>query len=413
MPIRTKRLLAVAVAGLAYLVAVTQRTTMGSVALDAAERFDTTARELASLAVLQLIFYAGMQIPVGILLDRFGSRKLLLTGAILMAGGQFLVAASETLPSAVIGRILVGIGDACTFISMMRLANSWFSGRLASQLQQWLATIGQSGQILSAIPFAFLLHATSWSTAFSGAAALSIMVAALVWLVAKENPATAGQAMPINQVLANLRKNLRIPTTWLAFFTHFSTQATGTSFALLWGVPFMVSGVGLSRAAAGGFLTLFVVTNAAMGPVIGLFCARLPKYRQRFVLILVAMIVLAWLAVVLTPGATPIWLLTILVVVIGVGGPASMIAFDYSKERFPTYELGATNGVINVGGFLAALTIIFLIGSSLDFLGGSSLYSMDNFRVAFAVQLAVTIFGVAGLSLSQVALRNKSGQKAV
>ena len=129
MPIKTKRLIAVALAGLAYLVAVTQRTTMGSVALDAAERFETTARELSSLAVLQLIFYAGMQIPVGILLDRFGSRKLLTAGAILMAAGQFLVAASETLPGAVVGRILVGIGDACTFISMMRLSNSWFTGK--------------------------------------------------------------------------------------------------------------------------------------------------------------------------------------------------------------------------------------------------------------------------------------------
>ena len=406
MPIKTKRLIAVALAGLAYLVAVTQRTTMGSVALDAAERFDTTARELASLAVLQLIFYAGMQVPVGIMLDRFGSRKLLTAGAILMAGGQFLVAASETLPSAVVGRIFVGIGDACTFISMMRLSNSWFTGRLASQLQQWLATIGQSGQIFSAIPFAFLLHAAGWSTAFAGAASVSLLVASLVWLMAKENPATTNESTPIPKVLANLRKNLRVPTTWLAFFTHFSTQASGTTFALLWGVPFMVSGVGMPRAVAGGFLTLFVVTNAATGPVIGWFCGRYPQYRQRFVFVLVSVIVMAWSSVVVMPGPTPTWLLVLLVVVIGVGGPSSMIAFDYSKDRFPTTELGATNGVINVGGFLAALTMIFLIGSTLDTLGGENLYSMDNFRVAFSVQLIVNVVGLGGLFFSRQAVRN-------
>ena len=413
MPIKTKRLIAVALAGLAYLVAVTQRTTMGSVALDAAERFDTTARELASLAVLQLIFYAGMQIPVGILLDRFGSRKLLTTGAILIAVGQFLVAASETLPSAVVGRIFVGIGDACTFISMMRLSNSWFTGKLASQLQQWLATIGQSGQILSAIPFALLLHTAGWSTAFAGAAAVSILVAVLVWMSANENPATTSESIPIPRVLSNLRKNLRVPTTWLAFFTHFSTQSTGTSFALLWGVPFMVSGVGVERAVAGGFLTVFVVTNASMGPVIGWFCGRFPQYRQRFVFILVATILVAWSVVVLTPGPTPLWMLAALVIVIGVGGPASMIAFDYSKERFPTNELGATNGVINVGGFLAALTMIFLIGTTLDLLGGENLYSMDNFRVAFAAQLLITVIGIAGLFASRVALRNTLGRVSV
>jgi hypothetical protein len=90
-----------------------------------------------------------------------------------------------------------------------------------------------------------------------------------------------------------------------------------------------------------------------------------------------------------------------------------MIAFDYSKERFPTNELGATNGVINVGGFLAALSMIFLIGSTLDFLGGENLYSMDNFRVAFSVQLIITVIGVAGLVLSRLAIRNKTAEVSV
>jgi len=163
---------------------------MGSVALDAADRFETSAQQLASLAVLQLIFYAGMQIPVGIMLDRFGSRKVLAAGAFLMAIGQFLVGIAPNLSMAVLGRILVGIGDACTFISMMRLANSWYTGRFASQLQQWLATFGQSGQILSAIPFALLLHTAGWVPAFVSAAGVSVLTGTLIWIIAKENPAT-------------------------------------------------------------------------------------------------------------------------------------------------------------------------------------------------------------------------------
>jgi MFS family permease len=382
---------------------------MGSVALDAADRFETSAQQLASLAVLQLIFYAGMQIPVGIMLDRFGSRKVLAAGAFLMAIGQFLVGIAPNLSIAVLGRILVGIGDACTFISMMRLANSWYTGRFASQLQQWLATFGQSGQILSAIPFALLLHTFGWVPAFVSAAGVSVLTGALIWIIAKENPATTSvEVLRFSTVLANLKKNLKVPVTWLAFFTHFSTQATGTTFALLWGVPFMISALGLARAEAGGFLTLFVVTNAAMGPVIGLFCARYPRRRQLFVLTLVSSIVLGWLTLVLYPGATPLWLLGSLVVLIGIGGPASMVAFDYSKERFPPAELGATNGLINVGGFLASLVMMWLIGFALDSLGGDVVFSLENFRVAFALQLIVSLVGIAGLVLSGRAIRNKS-----
>jgi MFS family permease len=404
----SRRLAAVAVAGLAYLAAVTQRTTMGSVALDAADRFDTSAQQLASLSVLQLIFYAGMQIPVGIMLDRLGSRKILAAGAFLMASGQFLVAFAPNLSIAVLGRILVGIGDACTFISMMRLANSWYTGRFASQLQQWLATFGQSGQILSAIPFALLLHTAGWVPAFVSAAGVSVLTGTLIWIIAKENPATTSvEVIRFSTVIANLKKNLKVPVTWLAFFTHFSTQATGTTFALLWGVPFMISALGLARAEAGGFLTLFVVTNAAMGPVIGLFCARYPWHRQLFVLTLVTSIVLGWLTLVLYPGTTPLWLLGSLVVLIGIGGPASMVAFDYSKESFPPAELGVTNGLINVGGFLASLVMMWLIGFCLDSLGGDVVYSLENFRVAFALQLIVSLVGIAGLILSGRVIRNK------
>ncbi len=402
------RFIAVGLAGLAYLVAVTQRTTMGSVALDASVWFHTNAQQLSSLAVLQLLFYAGMQIPVGIMLDRFGSRRILAVGAVLMAAGQVVVGLSTLLPIAVLGRILVGVGDACTFISMMRMSNSWFNGRIASHLQQWLATIGQTGQILSAIPFAFLLHLAGWEPAFISAAALSLLVGTLVWLYAKENPAReVHHSTRLVDVYSNLKKNIRKPITWLAFFTHFSTQSTGTTFALLWGVPFMVSALSLNRGVAGGFLTLFVITNASMGPLIGLFCAKFPARRHIFVLGVVGAIIAVWLLLIVHPGAPPAWMLALLVMVIGVGGPTSMVAFDYSKEAFPASELGATNGLINVGGFLASLTMMWIIGVSLDSQGGAVLYTLAHFKVAFLLQLTVTALGLLGFTFSLRALRNK------
>ena len=294
------------------------------------------------------------------------------------------------------------------------MSNSWFTGRIASHLQQWLATLGQTGQILSAIPFALLLHIAGWESAFIAAAAMSVVIGALVWLYAKENPAReVHHATRINGVLANLKKNIRKPVTWLAFFTHFSTQSTGTTFALLWGVPFMVSALGLSRGVAGGFLTLFVLTNASMGPIIGLFCARMPRQRHLFVLGVVGSIVAIWFVMILYPGPPSMWLLALLVMIIGVGGPTSMVAFDYSKEAFPASELGATNGLINVGGFLASLAMMWIIGVSLDIQGGTVLYSLEHFKVAFTLQLSITAIGVAGFLLSLRAMRNNSPAKTL
>jgi MFS family permease len=380
---------------------------MGAVALDAANRFDTNAKQLASLAVIQLVFYASMQIPVGILLDRFGARKLLAVGAALMAIGQITVGFSTALAGGVVGRSLVGMGDAFTFISMIRLANSWVKGPKASQLQQWLSTSGQLGQILSAFPFALWLHIGGWESAFIGVGAVSILVAIVAFIFAHEPiEPKHGQKPNTRQVVAALRANAKRPITWVAFFTHFTTQSSGTTFALLWGIPFMVGALSLDHAFAASVLVVMVVTNSSMGPVIGYFCARWPHFRVRFVVSVVGAIAAIWVVILFLPLATPAWLLIVLAIVIGVGGPSSMIAFDFSKEAIEPRELGAANGLINVGGFLASLTMMFLIGLVLDLNSDGDLYSLGNFRFAFTMQFVVLGIGLAGFLVSVSRARN-------
>ena len=154
----------------AYLIAVMQRTTIGVAGVAATERFHVSASVLSTLAVVQLIVYAGMQVPVGVLIDRIGSRVLMIVGTALMIVGQVAVALAPSIAIAIVGRILVGAGDATVFTSLMRLVNSWFRGRIVPQLSQWIGNVGQLGQVLSAVPFALLLHLSGWTVAFLSAA---------------------------------------------------------------------------------------------------------------------------------------------------------------------------------------------------------------------------------------------------
>lgn len=99
-----------AITAFAYMVAVTQRSSLGVAGVLASERFDVGATALSTLAVAQLAVYAALQIPVGMLLDRFGPARLILVGALLMSGGQLIVALAPELSVAVVGRMLVGAG---------------------------------------------------------------------------------------------------------------------------------------------------------------------------------------------------------------------------------------------------------------------------------------------------------------
>jgi MFS family permease len=122
------------VAVLAYVLAVVQRSSLGVSGVDAQDRFAVSAAVLSTLAVVQIAVYAGLQIPVGIALDRVGPRRLVLLGAALLVVGQAVVAVSPTIGPAIAGRVLVGAGDAMTFISVIRLVPMWFSGPILPQI---------------------------------------------------------------------------------------------------------------------------------------------------------------------------------------------------------------------------------------------------------------------------------------
>lgn len=368
--------------------------------VEASNRFNTNASQLASLAVLQLVIYAGMQIPVGVLLDRFGSRVLLSCGAVTMGVGQLLVAFAPNLAVAIIGRMMVGLGDACTFISMIRMVNSWTSGNRASQIQQWMATLGQLGQVASAIPFVWLLKASGWVVAFSTLASVAILMATVIWLAVLDAPDHLVQVKPkFAEVIKALRVSVAKPSSRMGFWTHFCTQSSGTMFALLWGVPFITSGEGYPQVFASGLLVLFVFTNSSLGPILGAIAAKGESYRSRIVVFTPVAGIVAWTVVLLTPGQSPPWLLVGLVLVIGAGGPASMLAFDYTRIYAPKSQLGVANGFVNIGGFLASLTMMAGVGLLLDRFnvgqGKSSLYSLGHFRLALPVQFAITLLGLA------------------
>jgi MFS family permease len=399
----------------AYIAAVMQRSTLGVAGVSAVERFDATASALSTLAVLQLVVYAAMQVPVGVLIDRLGPRILITGGLTLLVAGQVVLAYAPSVSIAVIGRILVGAGDAAIFVSVMRLVSSWFSGPVVPQLSQWMGNLGQAGQILSAIPFAWLLHALGWTPAFLAAASFVALALVLALAAIRDRPAEAtdsGRAESFREAFSSLKTSFRRPGTQLGFWSHYVTQSSGTVFALLWGFPFMVYALGLSEPMAASMLLVVVASGALIGPLLGLLSARYPYRRSNLVLGIVIAIGCAWTALLLWPGTPPLWLLIVLLVVLGAGGPGSLIGFDFARTFNPLRVLGSANGVVNVGGFLASFVMMFLIGLILDSqspagAGAEELYRLNAFRLGFLVQYLVIGFGVVMLLIARRRTRRR------
>nr|WP_170283176.1 MFS transporter [Microbacterium ulmi] len=393
----------------AYVLAVTNRTSLSAVGVDAAERFMADASTLSMFAVLQLGVYGAMQIPVGLLLDRHGARPIITIGMVLMAVGQLVMALSPNVGVAIAARMLLGAGDAAVFPSVLRLIATWFPAQRAPVMVQLTGLVGQSGQILAIVPLAALLHATSWSIAFGSVAGLGILFAILVALLVRNHPPDRDADVSVDTDTGTIRVvtsavDTRVgiraawahPGTRLAFWSHFTTPFAGTAFVMLWGMPFLTAGEGRTRAEASSIMLLFVVGGMVLGPVMGALSGRVPHLRSRaLVLPTIAVQVIVWLVVIAWPEPAPLWLLLALALALATGGPASMIAFDHARTHNPSHRLSTATGITNSGGFLAGLLAIFLIGVALDLQGAGtpSTYSLEAFRLAFLTQVPFWVLG--------------------
>jgi sugar phosphate permease len=385
----------------AYLVAVFHRTSLGVTGVQAAERFGIGASTLALFSVLQLAVYAAMQIPVGVMLDRLGSRRMLLGGAALMAVGQLVFAVAESPAAAVPARVLLGVGDAMTFTAVLRLVALWFPARRNPLFVQLTGQLGQLGAVASAVPLVAALQGFGWTPTFLGAAVLAGVAGVLVLTVLRDSPWEIPPEEQPQVTLADVRDSLSRawaqPGTRLGLWTHFVTQFPMVVFTLLWGYPFLVQAQGVAPTTAGVLLTTLTVSGMVLGPFLGGIVARHPFHRSWVVVTVVGVAASLWTAVLLWPGPAPMWLLVLLVLGMSPSGPSSLIGFDYARTFNPAARLGSATGIVNVGGFVASLSVMLMVGVVLDVLtpGASSQYEPSAFRWAFAVQYLVWAFGLA------------------
>ena len=399
---------------LAYVAAVFQRSPLGVAEVEAQRRFGTTAAVLSLFSVVQLAVYAGFQIPVGALLDRIGSRPLIAIGGVIMGAGQLMLATVHTIGLALAARALVGLGDAMTFICVLRLIFMWFPPRQVPPLMAATGIIGQLGQVAAAYPLVALLQSHGWTRSFELAALIAFAVAGACAAGIRSAPARdIGSAAQHGAGLlrAGLARAWREPGTRLGLWTHFVTQFSGTVFALLWGYPFLVVGEDRSATEAGLLLTVLVVGSMFANVGVGQAIGRWPLRRSALVIAIVTATMFSWTVVLLWPGRAPLALLVLLVLVLSTNGPGSMTGFDYARTENEAERIGSATGIVNVGGFSASLAVIALVGLilSLESSGGPTSYTLGDFKLAFLVQYAFWAVGLVGVLRSRKTLRAARG----
>lgn len=392
----------------AYIAAVVHRSSFGVAGLVAADRFRVDATVLSLFVVIQLATYALMQLPVGVGVDRWGPRRMLTIGSVTMAAGQLVMTFAPTVGIALAARVLIGSGDAAIFVSALRLVAAWFDRRRVPLLSQLTGIAGQLGQIITAVPFTFVLHRYGWTPAFGSLVVLGAVAALVVRLGVRDTPPGAAPAAGPSR-FAGLADTVRHPGTWLGFWTHMIGGVSGNVVVLMWGVPFLVQGQGLTPGQAGGMLTINVVVGIVMGPVIGEYTARHPVRRSWAVLAVAAGTTLGWLLVLLPTTPRPVWQLALFLALVSIGGPASLIGLDFAATSNPPHRTGSAQGIANMGGFVSGVLVMLAVGVVLDHRSPGTTPTLADYRAALALVFVPLVVALVGVLVTRSRTRAATG----
>lgn len=458
----TRRALTVWLAAIfVYIIAITGRTSFGVAGVEAIDRFQVDASRIAVFTAVQVGVYALSQIPAGLLIDRFGPRKLLVYGALIMAAGQLILGLTTSYGIAIGARVLIGMGDATAFLSVMRILPYWIPLRRSPMFTQLTSSLGQVGQFLSAVPFLALLHWTGWTPAFVTLGAVGILVALSAGVAVSDSPEAdatlkelrrarkdeksrakqshdarrtdrmrstvrhiggrlrrrssslderalsrlqadeekGARGLRLHNTLTLVGKVARQPIVWLAFLIHALCMNILITFTLLWGMPMMTQGMGLSPAVAGLVLTVNTLVSFVIGPFHGFISSRLRRRRDIAAVIFAFILGLTWVIFFLPDEPRGIVAVIVALVFTSVLAPASNYGFDYVREDLPHNVVATGTGFANMGGFIFAMVASQGMGILLDVSAGSTTYTWADFRFGWH---AVTATWLVGLVLVAV-----------
>jgi MFS family permease len=387
-----------------YFVAVFHRMALGVAGLTAEQRLGVGHGELATFTALQFLMYLVMQVPAGLAADRIGPRRTLAAGLALMAAGETLFAMAHGLPTALVARALIGMGDALTLLNVLRLTQAWFPPRMGSLLAAATGAVGALGQLLGTIPLRWALDSFGWTASFVASSAVTAALFVVALAVIRDRPAGHPAEPEHAPVLATLRAAWARPGTRHGFWVHMALFCPFLTIGALWGGPFLEQSQGFSASAAATYLLLLTAAFAVSGPALGAIAGRGVRAQNRTVLTLNALVAGAWLAIVTWPGGHPPHALLLAgFLVCGMATAGGMVAFDIGRRENPVLAGGSATAMVNCGGFSAAILCLLIAGA---ILGGGD-HSAERFQLALAPMVGLSLLGlVMSMRLTRVRERH-------
>jgi sugar phosphate permease len=376
------------------------------IALDIQSSFGISGTLLGVLGSAYFYSYAIMQLPTGLMADSWGPRKTVSAFFVLAGIGSVLMGVAPSLPIAIAGRILVGLGVSTVFVCNFKLLSEWFSTRQFVIMGGAFMAMGGIGALFSSVPLGWVSNAIGWRMTLVAVGIVSLLVAAMVYIFVRNRPSEMGlpainadpnQSEPGEKI--GLMQGMKMVVISGRFWAVaiWSFCAIGLSFAIggLWGGPYLMQVYGLSKAAAGGVLSTFALALILGSPLLSWLANRFGRKSVLMSCSLALAVVCGLMSWFVDRMTLPVLYIMFFCLFL-TGGSAGPIFAAVSKELFPISISGTSVGTVNLFPFIGAAIFQVTIGAVLT--AGSHAqgqYTVVSFRYMFLICLTGALVSLA------------------
>lgn len=359
-------------------------------AKDIMQAFDMTGADLGHLAAIFFYSYVVMQLFVGVLIDRYGTRLLASIAILVCAIGTYCFSQSQVLFHAELSRALMGIGVAFATVSYMKMAAVWFPARQFAFIAGLAATGAMVGAVLGQNPLSHLIEAYGWREAMMVCSALGVLLAVLFFALVRNNPKdyvkTPLEVRETGSLKSELAAVLGNPQNWWLTLYNSLIFAPLAIFGGLWGNLFLVEAYQVVKNDA-AFLVSFAFVGLAFGaPLVGLFSERFGRRR----LVMFISPLMACLSISLVVYAhLPYWLIAVCLFLFGFTIGGFILSFAMGRDLNHAALAATFTALINSGDAISSAISETLVGKFLDLTWSGSMvegvrhFSLENFQQAF------------------------------
>lgn len=360
--------------------------------------FGVTSTALGVLTSFYYYSYSILQIPCGVIVDRFGPRRVITFSAALCSVGSLIFAFSESLYMAQIGRFIIGAGSACAFLSTLKVAADWFSAQRFALIVGLTCMMGVLGGTMGAKPMAVLVNAFGWRSAMYWAALVGIIVTAISWIFIKDKKVhkTDYYEETFSSLLTGLKAICSMPQVWLIALYGSLMYLPISAFAELWGVPYLMKTFGIDNEYA-SFSSIMLFVGMGIGGPVAAWLSNKIESRYR-IMIFCALGSLVLFSIIVAFKLS-LMVVFALLFVIGLMKGGQTLTFTCVKEITPIQISGTTIGFTNAVVMLSGVIFQPGLGILLDYVWdgtmsaeGLRIYSAQAYNTAmYAIPIALFI----------------------